>query len=93
MSSKLVSLVRFAKISSYSLLLNIKVNLFMSNKSEANVFVFGNSLGGGNIGSTAILKAFSIIFGIILASKGDESYKQGFVLTYISQELNYSSII
>lgn len=58
MFDKLVSLVKLAKISWSSVLLKIKVNLFDSKMSEGKLFVFGMSLGGGKIGSTAILKAF-----------------------------------
>jgi hypothetical protein len=61
--------------------LKINVNLLESNKSLANVLVFGIIAGGGNKGSIAILKAFYIIFGIILANKGEESYKHGLLLT------------
>jgi hypothetical protein len=49
--------------------------------------------GGGNIGSIAILNAFSIILGIILASKGLDNYKHGLLFTSINQVSNYSSII
>jgi hypothetical protein len=42
----------------------------------------------GNKGSTAILNAFSITFGIRLASKGQLISKQGFVFISINQGLN-----
>jgi len=45
------------------------------------------------IGSTAILKAFSTIPGMILASKGQESSRHGLVFTSISHVSNFSSII
>ncbi len=64
-----------------SLELNINVNLLFSNSYVAKHFVFGINNGGGNSGSIAILKAFSIIFGIILAKRGLESYKHGLLLT------------
>ena len=47
--------------------------------------------GGGNKGSRTIRKAFSSIAGIIDASSPDDSSKQGFVLTSISQGFNCSS--
>lgn len=90
---KFVSFVKFDRIYWSSLLLKIKVNLFVSNMSIGNVFVFGMSFGGGKMGSTAILKAFYIIFGIIRANKGDPSSKQGFVLTSINQVAKSSSIM
>ena len=49
--------------------------------------------GGGNRGSTATLNAFSIMDGISLAKRGQQSSKQGLVLTSISQVLNCSSIM
>ena len=61
--------------------MKIKLNLFDSNTSLGTDLVFGNYLGGGNKGSTAIFKAFYIIFGITLANKGEPRSKQGFVLT------------
>jgi hypothetical protein len=61
--------------------LKISVNLFDSNRSEGRFFVFGMFNGGGNNGSIAILNAFSIMLGIILASKGLESSKHGLLLT------------
>jgi hypothetical protein len=67
--------------------------LFDSNKSLCKFFVFGIFNGGGNKGSMATLNAFYIIFGIILANKGLDNYKQGLLLTSISQVSNYSSII
>ena len=64
-----------------SLLENIKLNLFESNKSLAKVLVLGYYLGGGKIGSTAIFIAFSIIFGITLANRGQLISRLGFVFT------------
>ena len=49
--------------------------------------------GGGKIGSTVSLKAFSSIEGISLASKGDDSSKQGFVFTSIRYTLKSRSIM
>jgi hypothetical protein len=49
--------------------------------SVVRFFVFGIYFGGGNKGSIAILIAFSIILGMILASRGDPSSKHGLVLT------------
>lgn len=63
----------------------MRVNLLFSKRSEAIVLVLGYYLGGGNSGSTAIFKAFSIICGIIRASKGELNSKHGFVFTSISQ--------
>jgi hypothetical protein len=51
------------------------------------------SFGGGKMGSIATLKAFSTIAGMILAKRGQESYKQGLVLTSMSQVLKLSSIM
>lgn len=47
----------------------------------------GEERGSGNSGSIAILKAFSSIEGIIRARVGEESSRQGFVLTSMSQGL------
>jgi hypothetical protein len=49
--------------------------------SLGKVLVLGIDKGGGNRGSIATLKAFSIILGMILASKGLDSSKQGLLLT------------
>jgi hypothetical protein len=49
--------------------------------------------GGGKIGSIAILIAFSIIAGMILAKYGDESSKHGFVFTSINHGFISSSNI
>jgi len=49
--------------------------------------------GGGNNGSTAILKALSNSAGIILADSGLQSSKQGLVLHSISMTLKFSSIM
>ena len=73
--------------------LNIKVNLLLSNKSQPKLFDFGMFKGGGNIGSIAILNAFSIMFGMILANKGLDNYKQGLLFTSINHVSNSSSII
>lgn len=58
------------------------------------------SRGGGNNGSKEILNkihvyvnALSSIFGITLAKTGEESSKQGFVLTSISHGRKSASII
>lgn len=93
MFDKFVSFVRFVKIYWSSLLLNIKVNLFVSNRSNGRFLVLGISFGGGNKGSTAILRAFSTIFGIIRAKRGELNSKHGLVFTSISQVANSSSII
>jgi hypothetical protein len=61
--------------------------------SKGSVFVLGMSRGGGKSGSTAIFKAFSTIFGIILAKSGELNSRHGFVLTSISQVAKSSSII
>ena len=58
-----------------------------------NDLSFENYFGGGNNGSTAIFKAFSIILGIILASNGAPKSKHGLVFTSISQVSKSSSII
>lgn len=55
--------------------------------------VLGNCIVGGNTESTEILKMFSIICGINLSRTGEGIYKHGFVLTYISQGLKWSSMM
>ena len=68
-----------------SLLEKIRLNLFASKNSSLPTLEYAGSLGGGKIGSTAMRMAFSSIEGMILASKGQESSRQGLVLTSISQ--------
>jgi hypothetical protein len=53
--------------------------------SVGRFFVLGIYFGGGNKGSMAILIAFSIILGMILARRGEPSSRQGLVLTSMSQ--------
>ena len=69
------------------------VNLFSGHGSPKNAFLELKPSGGMKIGSTVILKAFSNMFGISLASNGLESSRQGLVLTSITYSLNSSSII
>ena len=52
------------------------------------ILLRGKSFGGGKRGSMAILKAFSIIFGIRRARRGQPSYRQGLLFTSISQVWN-----
>jgi hypothetical protein len=82
---KLIFLSNYLMLYPCSLLLKIKVNLFASNNYVCIVLFFGHSVGGGKIGSIAILNAFSIIFGIILERSGQGHSRQGLLLTYISQ--------
>lgn len=56
-------------------------------------FFLGQSRGGGNKGSRPIFRAFSIIEGIILARRGEDNSRQGFVFTSISQTLKFWSIM
>lgn len=65
--------------------LKINVNLFDSNRSVWRVFVLGMLIGGGNKGSRATLNAFSIMLGMMRASKGLDSSKHGLLLTSINQ--------
>ncbi len=67
--------------SSISPELKISVNLFDSKRSVWRFFVLGMLRGGGNKGSMATLNAFSIMFGMILASSGLDNSKQGLLLT------------
>lgn len=67
--------------SSISPELKMSVNLFDSKRSVWRFFVLGMLRGGGNKGSMAILNAFSIMFGMILASSGLDNSKQGLLLT------------
>jgi hypothetical protein len=57
------------------------------------IIIKSTFIGGGNIGSIAILKTFSITDGIILLSKEQDVSRQGLLFTSISQALFDESIM
>jgi len=72
---------------------NTNSNLFSGQSSLTTCLRYEKCSGGGNIGSTTNLRAFSSIDGISLAKRGDDSSKQGLVFTSIRKTLKFSSIM